>query len=74
MLSFFSEQCLKDAVVERVKEHQRLDQIIQGQYWEQETDGVFRLIKLLTYQRQPELQHLEILLFMAITCLQSLVI
>ena len=36
MISFFGEQCLKDAVVARVKEHQRLDQIIQGTYW----DGV----------------------------------
>jgi hypothetical protein len=34
MLSFFGEQCLKDAVVARVKEHQRLDQIIQGTYWD----------------------------------------
>ena len=34
MLSFFGEQCLKDAVIERVKEHQRLDQIIQGTYWD----------------------------------------
>jgi hypothetical protein len=42
MLSFFGEQCLKDAVVERVKEHQLLDQIIQGKYWEQCDDGVFR--------------------------------
>jgi hypothetical protein len=42
MLSFFGEQCLKDAVVERVREHQRLDQIIQGKYWEQCDDGVWR--------------------------------
>ena len=34
MLSFFNEPCLKAAVVERVKEHQRLDQIIQGTYWD----------------------------------------
>jgi hypothetical protein len=34
MLSFFGEQCLKDAVVARVKEHQRLDQIVQGTYWD----------------------------------------
>lgn len=34
MLSFFGEQCLKDAVVARVKEHQRLDQIIQQVYWD----------------------------------------
>ncbi len=42
MLSFFGEQSLKDAVVARVKEHQRLDQITQGQYWEQDSDGIFR--------------------------------
>lgn len=42
MLSFFGEQCLKDTVVARVKEHQRMDQIIQGTYWEQCGDGVFR--------------------------------
>ena len=34
MLSFFGEPCLKAAVVKRVKEHQRLDQIIQGTYWD----------------------------------------
>ena len=34
MLSFFGEQCLKDSVVARVNEHQRLDQIIQGTYWD----------------------------------------
>src|SRR6185295_6764033 len=34
MISFFGETCLKDAVVARVKEHQRLDQIIQGTYWD----------------------------------------
>ena len=34
MLSFFGEQALKDAVVERIKEHQRLDQIVQGIYWD----------------------------------------
>jgi len=42
MISFFGEQCLRDAVVEQVREHQRLDQIIQGKYWEQCEDGVFR--------------------------------
>lgn len=36
MLSFFGEQCLKDAVVARVREHQRLDQIVQGTYWDGE--------------------------------------
>ena len=34
MLSFFGEPCLKQAVVARVKEHQLLDQIIQGTYWD----------------------------------------
>jgi hypothetical protein len=34
MLSFFGEPCLKQAVVARVKEHQRLDQIIQRTYWD----------------------------------------
>ena len=34
MLSFFGEPCLKKAVIARVKEHQRLDQIIQGTYWD----------------------------------------
>jgi hypothetical protein len=34
MLSFFGEQGLKDAVVARVKEHQRLDQIVQRIYWD----------------------------------------
>lgn len=34
MLSFFGEQCLRDAVVERVREHQRLDQIAQRIYWD----------------------------------------
>ena len=34
MLSFFGEQCLRDAVVERVREHQRLDQIAQQIYWD----------------------------------------
>lgn len=42
MLSFFGDQGLKNAVVERVQEHQRLDQILQGKYWEQCDDGVFR--------------------------------
>lgn len=42
MLSFFGEQCLKDAVVARVREHQRLDQIRQGIYWDECDDGVFR--------------------------------
>jgi hypothetical protein len=42
MISFFGEQCLRDTVVARVKEHQRLDQIIQGKYWEQCEDGIFR--------------------------------
>ena len=34
MISFFGEQCLKDAVIARIKEHQRLDQIIHGIYWD----------------------------------------
>ena len=34
MLSFFGEQSIKDSVVARVREHQRLDQIIQGTYWD----------------------------------------
>ena len=34
MLSFFGSQCLKDAVVARVREHQRLDQIAQQIYWD----------------------------------------
>ena len=34
MISFFGEDCLKRSVVARVKEHQRLDQIIQGTYWD----------------------------------------
>lgn len=34
MKSFFGEQDLKDAVVQRVAEHERLDQIIQGTYWD----------------------------------------
>ena len=34
MLSFFGEPCLKDAIVERVREHQRLDQIAQSIYWD----------------------------------------
>jgi hypothetical protein len=34
MLSFFGESCLKESVVARVKEHQRLDQIVQGTYWD----------------------------------------
>ena len=34
MLSFFGEQTLKDSVIARVKEHQRLDQIIQRVYWD----------------------------------------
>ena len=33
MISFFGNQCLRDAVVERVREHQRLDQIAQQIYW-----------------------------------------
>ena len=42
MISFFGEQCLKEAVVERVREHQRLDQIIQKIYWAQQADGIYR--------------------------------
>ena len=34
MMSFFGSQCLRDAVVERVREHQRLDQIAQKFYWD----------------------------------------
>ena len=34
MLSFFGEPCLKEAVVARVREHQRLDQIAQQIYWD----------------------------------------
>lgn len=34
MISFFGSQCLRDAVVERVREHQRLDQIAQLIYWD----------------------------------------
>ena len=34
MMSFFGSQCLRDAVVERVREHQRLDQIAQSIYWD----------------------------------------
>ena len=34
MISFFGNQCLRDAVVERVREHQRLDQIAQRIYWD----------------------------------------
>ena len=34
MKSFFGEQDLRDAVVQRVAEHERLDQIIQGTYWD----------------------------------------
>lgn len=34
MVSFFGSQCLKDAVVARVREHQRLDQIAQQIYWD----------------------------------------
>jgi hypothetical protein len=34
MISFWGEDCLKKAVIARVKEHQRLDQIIQGTYWD----------------------------------------
>lgn len=34
MLSFFGEPALKSAVRRRVAEHQRLDQIVQGTYWE----------------------------------------
>jgi len=34
MVSFFGEHSLKHAVVERVKEHQRLDQIVQRIYWD----------------------------------------
>ena len=33
-MSFFGSQCLRDAVVERVREHQRLDQIAQQVYWD----------------------------------------
>ena len=33
-MSFFGSQCLRDAVVERVREHQRLDQIAQSIYWD----------------------------------------
>ena len=33
-MSFFGSQCLRDAVVERVREHQRLDQIAQLVYWD----------------------------------------
>ena len=34
MISFFGNQCLRDAVVGRVREHQRLDQIAQRIYWD----------------------------------------
>ena len=34
MLSFFSEPGVKEAVVQRVREHQRLDQLIQRVYWD----------------------------------------
>jgi hypothetical protein len=34
MKSFHSEPCLKAAVIDRLKEHQRLDQIIQRIYWD----------------------------------------
>ena len=34
VISFFGDQCLRDAVVERVREHQRLDQIAQQIYWD----------------------------------------
>ena len=33
-MSFFGSQCLRDAVVKRVREHQRLDQIAQQIYWD----------------------------------------
>jgi hypothetical protein len=42
MLSFFGDQCFRDAVVELAREYQRLDQIIQGQYWKQCDDGIWR--------------------------------
>ncbi len=35
ILAFHGEQLLKQAVMDRLYEHQRLDQIVQGVYWEQ---------------------------------------
>ena len=32
--AFFGEQGLKDLVMEQLREHRRLDQIVQGRYWE----------------------------------------
>ncbi len=35
MTVFFGEQKLKDVVLNRLREHRRLDQIVQGVYWEE---------------------------------------